>query len=122
MGDYMIRRTFNLFASITAFALGTIYLFSDGASVTANVVGASGSNAGFSSLIGVVMIIGAIGLFMVTLHHIDNREVDLEKLVRRTPASTTATVPETLSEPAKSVNPTPVMKETKTNKHHKNKK
>ena len=80
----MIRRTFNLFASIAGFALGSIYLFSDGASVTANVVGASGTVAGFASLIGVVMIVSAIGLFIVTLHHEDNREVDLEKLVKRT--------------------------------------
>jgi hypothetical protein len=80
----MIRRTFNMYASIAGFTLGAIYLFSDGASVTANVVGASGSIAGFASLIGVVMIVSAIGLFIVTLHHEDNREVDLEKLVKRT--------------------------------------
>jgi membrane associated rhomboid family serine protease len=82
----MIRRTFNLIASIAGFAMGAIYLFSDGASVTANVIGASGSIAGFASLIGVVMIISAIGLFMVTLHHIDDHEMDLEKLVKRTRA------------------------------------
>jgi hypothetical protein len=80
----MIRRTFNLIASAAGFAVGTIYLFSDGTSVTANVIGASGSVAGFASLIGVVMIISAIGLFIVTAHHIDDREVNLEKLVRRT--------------------------------------
>jgi membrane associated rhomboid family serine protease len=83
----MIRRTFNLFASIIAFALGSIYLFSDSASITANVIGASGSIAGFASIIGIVMIIGSIGLFMVTLHHIDDTPIDLEKLVKRSKAS-----------------------------------
>lgn len=102
----MIRRTFNLIASITAFVVGSIYLFSDGASVTANVIGASGSVAGFASLIGVVMIVGAIGLFMITLHHVDNHEMDLEKLVRRTKTS-------------QEIAGEPIIKEAKTHKHSK---
>ena len=118
----MIRRTFNLFASIAAFAVGTIYLFSDGAGLTANVVGASGSNAGFASIMGVVIIIGAIGLFIVTLHHIDDREVDLENLVKRTRSSTMTAVPETLSEPVSSVTSAPVIKETKAHKRSHSKK
>jgi len=80
----MIRRTFNLIASIAAFALGSIYLFSDGASVTANVVGASGSNAGFASIMGVLMIIGSIILFEVSMSNADTQPIDLEILIRRT--------------------------------------
>jgi len=111
----MIRRTFNLFASITAFAIGSIYLFSDSGSVTANVVGASGSIAGFASIIGIVMIIGSIGLFMITLHHIDDNEMNLERLVKRSRTSTTTQ--ETASEPA-NVTPVGPVKETETHKPH----
>lgn len=114
----MIRRTFNLFASIAGFAIGSIYLFSDGASVTANVIGSSGSIAGFAAVIGMVMIVSAIGLFIVTLHHVDNKEIDLEKLVKRTNTSPAPqeTAKETLSEPIVPVN---AVKEEKTHKHAK---
>jgi len=108
----MIRRTFNLIASIIGFAIGSIYLFSDGASVTANVVGASGSIAGFASIIGIVMIISAIGLFIVTLHHVDNTEIDLEKLVKRTKIS-----PASQDMTSESATPAPVIKEADAHKH-----
>jgi uncharacterized protein YybS (DUF2232 family) len=113
----MIRRTFNLIASIAGFVLGSIYLFSDGISVTANVIGASGSIAGFASIIGIVMIISAMALFMVTLHNVDNTEMDLEKLVRRTKTySTPQVLPEISTE---HLAPIKVAKEEKKHKHAK---
>jgi len=80
----MKRRTFNLISSATAFALGTILLFSDGASISADVIGASGSNAGFASIIGIVMIVSSMVLFEVSMSHADTREIDLERLIHRT--------------------------------------
>jgi ATP/ADP translocase len=77
-------RVFNIIASVSAFALGTAYVFSDSASITANVVGASGPNAGLVSIVGIVMVIGAIGLFIVSLHSSANHNIALEKLIRKT--------------------------------------
>jgi hypothetical protein len=79
-----MRGKFNLIASVVAFAFGAIYLFSDGASITANVISASGGNAGFASIIGVVMIIGSIILFEVSMNNADTQSIDLERLIRRT--------------------------------------
>jgi hypothetical protein len=80
----MKRKTFNLIASVAAFAFGAIYLFSDSASITANVIGASGSNAGFASIIGIVMIISSMVLFEVSMTNTDTHSLDLERLVRAT--------------------------------------
>jgi hypothetical protein len=80
----MMRKKFNLIASVTAFALGAIYLFSDGASITANVIGSGGNNAGFASIIGIVMIVGSMILFEVSMTSADTQAIDLERLIRRT--------------------------------------
>jgi hypothetical protein len=66
------------------FILGTLYIFSDGASITANVIGASGGSAELTATIGLFMIIGSIGLFIVSMHNTDHRSIDLERLIRRT--------------------------------------
>jgi hypothetical protein len=85
MGDYNMNiRTFNLSASITAFVLGTTYLFSDTASITANVIGSSGSNNSLTAIMGIIMIIGSIGLFIVSMRSTDNHNIDLERLIRGT--------------------------------------
>ena len=80
----MKSRTFNLIASATAFALGAIYLFSDGTSITANVIGSSGANAGFASIMGIIMIIGSMVLFETSMTNADTQTIDLERLMRRT--------------------------------------
>jgi proteasome assembly chaperone (PAC2) family protein len=80
----MQRRTFNLIASVTTFALGTIYLFSDGAGITANVIGLSGSSAGFASIMGIAIILGSMILFEVSMNSADTQSIDLERLIRRT--------------------------------------
>jgi hypothetical protein len=80
----MKLRTFNFIASFSAFILGALFVFSDGAGITANVIGASGDGAGLVSIIGVVMIIGAIGLFIVSQTSTDNHPLDLERLIRGT--------------------------------------
>jgi len=79
-----MRRNFNLIASVAAFVVGAAYMFSDGASVNANVIGASGGDAGLISIVGIVMIIGAMGLFITTVHNTnDNSTIKLEQLLRR---------------------------------------
>ena len=80
----MMRRKINLVASMTAFIIGALFVFSDGASVTANVIGASGSDAGFLAILGVAMIIGAIGLFAVSMNSTDDHSIDVERLLRQT--------------------------------------
>ena len=80
----MNRRKFNFIASSIAFLFGTIFVFSDGASVTANVIGASGSSAGFLAILGMAMIVGAIGLFIVTMNDSHYQTLELERLVRKT--------------------------------------
>jgi len=80
----MNNRTFNLAASISAFALGTIYLFSDSASITANVIGSSGGNTALTSIMGMMIILGSIGMFIVSMRSTDNHSLDLERLIRGT--------------------------------------
>ncbi|MGV8086370.1 MAG: hypothetical protein ACP5N1_01940 [Candidatus Woesearchaeota archaeon] len=80
----MNSRTFNIGASLSAFFLGTVYLFSDTASITANVIGSSGSNASLASIMGMMMILGSIGLFIVSMKSTDNHSLDLERLIRGT--------------------------------------
>ena len=80
----MKYKKFNFIVSLSAFILGTIFVFSDGAGLTANVIGASGDNAGVTALIGIAMIIGAIGLFIVSMYGTDNHSIKLEQLLRRT--------------------------------------
>jgi hypothetical protein len=80
----MMRKNFNLVASVGAFIIGTAYMFSDGASIDANVIGASGSSAGVASVIGIFLVIGAIGLFIITMSSTDNHSIKLEQLIRRT--------------------------------------
>lgn len=77
-------RTFNMTASLSAFLLGTVYLFSDTASITANVIGSSGSNTSLTSIMGMMMILGSIGLFIVSMTRTDDHSLDLERLVRGT--------------------------------------
>ena len=80
----MKLKTFNFVASLVALFLGTAYVLSDGASIDANVIGASGGSGGLTSIIGLVMIIGAIGLFIASMHAADEHTINLERLVRRT--------------------------------------
>jgi hypothetical protein len=80
----MMRGKLNLIASVVAFALGTIFVFSNSAGITANIIGASGSGIGFASIIGVIMIMGSILLFEVSQHNADIHGPDLERLIRRT--------------------------------------
>ena len=80
----MMRKKFNFIASMSAFILGALYVFSDGASINANVVGASGSDAGITSIMGIVMIIGAMMLFIVSMNSTDNHSIRLEQMIRRT--------------------------------------
>ena len=78
-------KTFNLIASLSAFTLGALYIFSEGsASINANVIGAGSADGGLTAIFGIVMIIGAIGLFIVSMHSTDNHALDLERMVRRT--------------------------------------
>ncbi len=64
--------------------MGTVYVFSDSASMTANVIGASSEVTGTTAVLGLFMIIGSIGLFIVSMNSTDHRSIDLERLVRRT--------------------------------------
>ncbi|MGV8141490.1 MAG: hypothetical protein ACP5NW_03550, partial [Candidatus Woesearchaeota archaeon] len=80
----MKSRSFNLIASATAFALGTLFVFTDEFGMTANVVGATGNPAGFTAIIGLFMILSSIGLFIVSMSSTDGHNIDLERLVRRT--------------------------------------
>jgi len=80
----MKRKTFNIIASATAFALGAIFLFSDKASITANVIGSSGSGATLASILGIVMIISSMILFEVSMNSADTQALDLERLIRGT--------------------------------------
>jgi len=77
-------KKFNFISSASAFILGTIYVFSDSASMTANVIGASSETTGTTAVLGLFMIIGAIGLFIVSMNSTDHRSIDLERLVRKT--------------------------------------
>jgi hypothetical protein len=80
----MKRKKLNVIASVTAFVLGTIFLFSDKAGITANVIGSSGSGTGLTSILGIAIIIGSMILFEVSMSHADTQELDLERLIRRT--------------------------------------
>jgi ABC-type nickel/cobalt efflux system permease component RcnA len=80
----MKRKNFNVIASAAAFALGAIYIFSDSASITANVIGSSTSSTAFASIIGIAMIIGSMILFEVSMTSADTQAIDLERLIRRT--------------------------------------
>ena len=79
----MKLRTFNFSVSLGALVLGTVYVLYDQPSITANVIGYSGTNAGVASFVGLGMIVGAIGLFIVSQHSTDHRDIGLEILVRR---------------------------------------
>lgn len=80
----MKLKSFNAIASATAFFLGSVYLFTDGFGITANVVGTTGNPAGFTAIIGLFMILGSIGLFIATMHGADEDTITLERLLRRT--------------------------------------
>jgi hypothetical protein len=83
----MKNKTFNLGISFVMFILGALYILSDGASVTANVIGASGADAGLTSIIGIIIVVGAIGLFIVEMHSTSpsgHRDFRLERLVKET--------------------------------------
>ncbi len=80
----MELKKFNMITSMSAFLIGTVYIFSDGAGITANVIGASGTSAGISAVIGLFMIIFAMGLFIVSRDNTDHRSIDLERLIRGT--------------------------------------
>ena len=80
----MMRKQFNFIASSVSFLLGTAFVFSDSASITANVIGASGSDAAYTSIIGIFMIIGAIALFVASMVRADDHQLDLERFMRRT--------------------------------------
>jgi hypothetical protein len=78
----MDMKTFNFIASMSAFVVGSIFVFSDNASITANVIGATGNDAGFTAMIGIGMIVAAIGLFIVSMHATDDHPLSLERLIR----------------------------------------
>jgi len=68
---------------MSAFILGALYIFSEGASINANVIGAGSSDGGLTAIFGIIMIIGSIGLFIVSMHSTDNHALDLERLIRK---------------------------------------
>jgi hypothetical protein len=80
----MELKKFNLMISMGAFLLGTIYMFSDGASITANVIGAGTTSTELTAMTGLFMILASIGLFIVSINSTANHSIDLERLVRRT--------------------------------------
>ncbi|HYD03561.1 MAG TPA: hypothetical protein VEC16_04635 [Alphaproteobacteria bacterium] len=75
-------KTFNMAASMSAFLVGSAYVLSDGASITANVIGSSGGSSGLTSIMGIVIIVGSIGLFIASMHHHDNPAFERERHVR----------------------------------------
>jgi len=77
----MNRRNRNLSISLGVFILGAIFVLSDSASINANVVGASDTSAGIASIVGLIMIITAVGLFAVSIQH-RHDDTELEQLVR----------------------------------------
>jgi hypothetical protein len=84
VGEILELKKLSLMTSASAFILGALYVFSDGASITADVVNSSGESAGFTAIIGLSMILCSIGLFIVSINSTDHRSIDLERLVRRT--------------------------------------
>jgi hypothetical protein len=80
----------NLIVSAIMFFVGATYMFSDSASITANVVGSSDSTTGLTGIIGLIILI-ASGLFFLLSLTISNESlrgsslgnVELERLVRR---------------------------------------
>ena len=98
-------RTFNLVVAACTFILGSAYVLADQASVTANVVGYSGSAYAIGSVIGLFLIIASAAFFMITIH--SNIDMDLEHLVHRGKKNTHiqgTTNEEYYNEVAKSVN------------------
>jgi hypothetical protein len=76
-------KSFNVGASFTFFLIGALFVMSDGASINANVVGASGGNASVTSIMGLLIIVGSIGLFIISMHHADHSTLDIERQVRQ---------------------------------------
>jgi hypothetical protein len=73
----MKKRDFNLYISVLAFITGALFVLSNDADITANVVGASGEGATLTAFIGILIIIGSAAFFVLTINH------DMESLVRK---------------------------------------
>ena len=76
----MQKRNFNLIVSAVTFILGALYIFSDSAGITANVVGSSSSQQGFTAIVGLVVLVASAVFFV---HAINTHDVALETLIRR---------------------------------------
>ncbi len=59
----------NLIVSAITFVLGGVFVMSDQAGITANVIGYSGVDAGFTSVMGIALIIASAAFFIFTLEN-----------------------------------------------------
>jgi len=70
----MENKQLNILSCAGAFLLGSFFVLSDQAGITANVIGYTGSEYALSSVIGIVMIIASAGLFAL--------QISLENVVK----------------------------------------
>lgn len=76
----MKKRDFNIYVAVLSFIAGALFVLSNDADITANVVGASGEGATVTALIGILIIIASAGFFVMTVQH---GKADIETLVHR---------------------------------------
>lgn len=76
----MKKRDFNLYVSVLAFIAGALFVLSNDADITANVIGASGESATLTAFIGILVIIASSVFFVLTVNH---GEHDIESLVHK---------------------------------------
>ena len=74
----MDNKNINLIVSAATFVLGAVFVLSDSASITANVIGASGGPEALASIIGLVMIVASGALFAASIR----RDLDLDRLAK----------------------------------------
>jgi hypothetical protein len=63
----------NISVSVATFFLGTIFVLTDHPGITANVIGSDATNPSIASFFGVLMIFGAVALFMAHASHSPRR-------------------------------------------------
>lgn len=79
----MEQKTFNLLVAAGTFIIGALYIIADDASITANVIGASGGSESIASILGLFLIIASGAFFALLISHQEhNPDVELERMVR----------------------------------------
>ena len=64
----MEKKNFNMIISAVTFIAGGAFVLSNSSDINANVIGASGTGATITAVVGIVLVVASAGFFVLTMN------------------------------------------------------